>query len=91
MPEDVLEDLNEDKLHFEANFQLSLKDLALELEFLDSLPCLTYASEDAVRSWHGRDGKPMPLWTPITTAMAENDLVDHYLSFWYQTELMGRV
>ncbi len=102
------------KAEWETCRQNELTDLAKELDYLDSLPyCLTFSSEDAARSWHGKDGQPMPLWTaPSAAAVAMmeagqseeraplwepsitgdflsiTDLMEHYLTFLYRSELM---
>ena len=57
------------KVEWENRFNATLSDFAAELALLDSVPCcLTFSSEDASRSWHGRDGQPMPLWTAPSSA-----------------------
>ena len=59
------------KVEWENRFNSELSDFAAELALLDSAPCcLTFSSEDASRSWHGRDGQPMPLWTAPSSAAA---------------------
>ena len=81
--------MSKGKLHYETHFQEVLKELSLELELLNAMPCLTYSYEDSNRSWHGNDGQPMPLWTPITSATAaETEILDQYLTFLYKSELM---
>ena len=62
------------KMEWESRFSATLSDVAAELAYLDSVPCcLTFSAEDAARSWHGRDGQPMPLWTAPSSAMAMTD------------------
>ena len=59
------------KVGWENRYNATLSDFAAELALLDSVPCcLTFSSEDASRSWHGRDGQPMPLWTAPSSAAA---------------------
>ena len=59
------------KVEWENRYNATLSDFAAELALLDSVPCcLTFSSEDASRSWHGRDGQPMPLWTAPSSAAA---------------------
>ena len=59
------------KVEWENRYNATLSDFAAELALLDSAPCcLTFSSEDASRSWHGRDGQPMPLWTAPSSAAA---------------------
>ena len=59
------------KAEWESRFGAALSDVAAELAYLESVPCcLTFSAEDAARSWHGRDGQPMPLWTAPSSASA---------------------
>ncbi len=51
------------KRRWESSFQRALSELGEALRKLEDSPCLTYPYEDMQRSWHGRDGRPMPLWT----------------------------
>ena len=85
-------DEEEEKRGWEDRYQAEYSAAKAEIAELENLPCLTYSSEDASRTWHGRDGQPMPLWTPPTPSMtSETDLVDHPLSFLYKTRLMDEL
>ncbi len=91
-PVDVLSqaDLFDDdteKYHWESSFQETLASLTAELEQLAQMPALTYSYEDMLRSWHGRDGQPMPLWTALSAADALEP-VDPQHTFLYSKELM---
>jgi len=82
-------DEEEEKRDWEERYQMELAAAQEEMDELERMPLLTYSSEDANRTWHGRDGQPMPLWTPPTPSMTgETDLTDHHLSFLYKTRLM---
>lgn len=87
-------DSEKSKVEWEENYQRELAELAAELDKLERLqPSLTYTREDASRTWHGRDGQPMALWTPpMPSAPSLMDLdtfsVEHHLSFLYQTTLV---
>ena len=82
-------DEEEEKRDWEERYQMELAAAQDEMDELERMPLLTYSSEDANRTWHGRDGQPMPLWTPPTPSMtSETDLTDHHLSFLYKTRLM---
>ncbi len=64
----ALLDLETDKSRWESDFQDVRSNFEEELRLLDSQFCLTYSYEDMQRSWHGRDGQPMPLWTASVPA-----------------------
>ncbi len=89
-------DLQQEKLRWETAFQEALASLQRALRRLDDEPCLTYSYDDMQRSWHGRDGQPMPLWTAgvsSSTAAAaqqqqEEMAVDAHAEFLYARELM---
>ncbi len=90
-----------DKLRWERTLADAYLEMREDLRRLhEGRPCLTYAYEDMQRSWHGRDGQPMPLWTAMAamapaaaTAMQPNPqeeapAVEMHTSFLYQRELM---
>ena len=81
-------DEEEEKREWETRYQSELSAAKEEMDQLDLMPCLTYSSEDASRTWHGHDGQPMPLWTPPTPSMTGETDLDHHLSFLYKTRLM---
>ena len=71
----------EGKAEWESRYNAALSDYAAELSVLDSAPCcLTFSSEDATRSWHGRDGQPMPLWTAPSSAAAAVAMLESGMS-----------
>ena len=72
------------KAEWENRYNAALSDYAAELSVLDSAPCcLTFSSEDATRSWHGRDGQPMPLWTAPSSAAAAVAMLESGMSrYW---------
>ena len=71
----------EGKAEWESRYNAALSDYAAEMSVLDSAPCcLTFSSEDATRSWHGRDGQPMPLWTAPSSAAAAVAMLESGMS-----------
>ncbi len=84
-------DEDEEKRDWEDRYQTELTSAKAEMDELENLPCLTYSSEDAGRTWHGRDGQPMPLWTPPTPSMTgETDLVTVLLNFFLVADVSGK-
>ena len=89
------------KLQWELQYQSQLAELEAEQEHLDSLPFIVYSTEDGGRTssknWFGRDGQPMPLWSPpMPSAMHPSYLVQlqdpsgselnsNYYSYLYDT------
>jgi E1A-binding protein p400 len=91
----------ESKLHWELQYQSQLAELESEKAHLDSLPLIVYSTEDGGRasskSWHGRDGQPMGIWTPPMPSTMHQLLQDpsgtelsfNYLSYLYDTDMLN--